>query len=110
MPKGAFARLAQGGIACHVRDEATGVRCEGNRGSHEGAGTGAAQVQARARAQQLPPREACWLRAPATRWHSCSWGHSPHTAQTSSTVLLAVLPAPLLSWAQARAQVPQLPQ
>jgi len=64
--------------------------------------------------QQLPPREASWLRAPAMpRWHSCSWGRSPHTAQTSSTVLLAALPlpvgvqAPLLAWAQAQQLPPQ---
>ena len=70
-----------------------------------------APLLAWARVQQLPPREARWLRAPAMpRWHSCSWGHSHRMAQTSLTVLLAVLPAPLLSWAQARAQVPQLPQ
>jgi hypothetical protein len=66
-----------------------------------------------ARVQQLPPREACLLRAPATpRRHSCSSGYSPHTAQASSTGLLAVLPllvlvpTTVLAWTQEQ----QLPQ
>ena len=71
-----------------------------------------APLLAWARVQQLPPREACWLREPAMpRWRSCSWGHSSRKAQTSLTVLLAVLPVSVMAWAplQAWARVQQLP-